>query len=83
MIFELFVASIAALVWLNTQPGSLVHQIAYNAIFTASVSTILFNANPLMRFDGYFILADLLEVPNLMQRSMNQLKHFFRPASTA
>ncbi|MCL4741455.1 MAG: PqqD family peptide modification chaperone [Phycisphaerales bacterium] len=78
MIFELFVASIAALVWLNTQPGSLVHQIAYNAIFTASVSTILFNANPLMRFDGYFILADLLEVPNLMQRSMNQLKHFFK-----
>ena len=78
MIFELFLAAIAAFVWLNTNPGSLTHQIAYNVIFTASVSTILFNANPLMRFDGYFILSDLLEVPNLMQRSQNLLKYIFK-----
>lgn len=78
MLFELFIAAIAAFVWLNTNPGSLTHQIAYNVLFTASVSTVLFNANPLMRFDGYFILADLLEVPNLMQRSQNLLKHLFK-----
>ena len=76
MIFELFVASIAALVWTATKhsPG-LAHQLAYNAMLTASVSTVLFNANPLMRFDGYYILADLLEVPNLMQRSTQMLKY--------
>lgn len=78
MIFELFAASIAAFVWLNTHPGSLTHQIAYNVLFTASVSTVLFNANPLMRFDGYFILSDLLEVPNMMQRSQNLLKYLFK-----
>ncbi len=78
MIFELFVAGIAALVWLNTQDGSLINHIAYSAIFTASVSTVLFNANPLMRFDGYFILSDLLEIPNLMQRAQNLLKHIFK-----
>lgn len=78
MIFELFVAGVAALVWLNTQSGQLVHQLAYNAMFIASVSTILFNANPLMRFDGYYILSDLIEVPNLMQRSQSMIKHFFK-----
>ncbi len=78
MIFELAVAGAAALVWKNSADGSLVRQIAYNAMFTASLSTILFNANPLMRFDGYFILSDLLEVPNLMQRSMKMLQHLWK-----
>jgi putative peptide zinc metalloprotease protein len=75
MIFELAVAAGAALVWLNTAPGQLVHQLAYNAMLTASVTTVMFNANPLMRFDGYYILSDLLEVPNLMQRSMKYLQY--------
>ncbi len=80
MLFELFIASIAAIIWVQTlqTPDSLVHQIAYNAMFVASVSTILFNANPLMRFDGYYILSDLIEMPNLMQRSMNQIKFYFK-----
>ena len=78
MLFELFTACVAALVWLNTVEGSLANQLAYNAMFIASVSTILFNANPLMRFDGYYILSDLIEVPNLMQRSNNQLKYYFK-----
>lgn len=83
MIFELTVAAAAAFTWLSTAEGSLLHQIAYNAMFSASVSTVLFNANPLMKFDGYYILSDLLEVPNLMQRSAGMLKfliqrHVFR-----
>ncbi len=78
MIFELFIASLAAFAWLNTASGSLFHQLAYNAMFTASISTILFNANPLMRFDGYYILSDLLEVPNLMQRSTKQLQYLWQ-----
>ncbi len=79
MIFELFVAAIAAFIWSGTGgaegSGRLINQLAFNAMFTASVSTVLFNANPLMRFDGYYILSDLLEVPNLMQRSMRMLTH--------
>lgn len=79
MIFELAIASLAALVWISTRSGGspLIHQIAYNAMFTASISTILFNANPLMRFDGYYMLSDLLEIPNLMQRSTTMLKHLW------
>jgi putative peptide zinc metalloprotease protein len=76
MIFELAVAAVAAFIWVATQgSGSLLNQLAFNAMFTASISTVLFNANPLMRFDGYYILSDLLEVPNLMQRSNKMLQH--------
>ncbi|MBL9030588.1 MAG: biotin/lipoyl-binding protein [Phycisphaerae bacterium] len=77
MLFELAVAAAAALVWIDSLSGgsALVRQLAFNAMFTASVSTILFNANPLMRFDGYYILSDLIEVPNLMQRSGKMLQH--------
>jgi len=78
MIFELAAASGCALIWLNTGPGDLLHQLAYNAMLSASVSTVLFNANPLMRFDGYYILSDYLEIPNLQQRSFGMLKFLFQ-----
>ncbi|MEM8757392.1 MAG: PqqD family peptide modification chaperone [Planctomycetota bacterium] len=74
MVFELGLAAVAAFVWLNGSPGELTTQLAYNAMLTAGVSTVLFNANPLMRFDGYYILSDLLEIPNMMQRSFKMLQ---------
>ena len=79
MIFELAGAAIAGFVWLATlDTGGVVNQFAYNAMLTASSSTIIFNANPLMRFDGYYILSDLLEAPNLMQRAQNLIKYQFQ-----
>jgi putative peptide zinc metalloprotease protein len=71
MIVELFVASICALIWSVTNAAAypLISQLAYNAMFVASVSTVIFNANPLLRYDGYYILSDLLEIPNLRQKS--------------
>jgi putative peptide zinc metalloprotease protein len=69
MIVELFVAALAAFVWLMVRPDSLGSTLAYNAMLIASVSTILFNANPLLRFDGYYILSDWLEIPNLRQKA--------------
>lgn len=68
IIVELFIASLAMLVWVNAEPG-MVKSIAYNIIFIAGVSTVLVNGNPLLRFDGYYILADYLEIPNLGQRA--------------
>jgi putative peptide zinc metalloprotease protein len=64
---ELAIASIAAVVWAYTSTGT-AHIIAYNVIFVASVSTVLFNGNPLLRFDAYYVLTDLIEIPNLVQR---------------
>lgn len=74
MIVELFVAAIAVFIWVNTGPGTL-HNLAYNLMFVASVSTVIFNINPLLRFDGYYILSDLIEMPNLNQRAIGQLRH--------
>ena len=68
MMVELAIAAIALVVWLNVQPG-LARDIAFVTMFTASVSTVLFNGNPLLRFDGYYILCDALDLPNLDSRS--------------
>ncbi len=73
MLSEFAVAAAAALVWTQTAPGTL-NAVAYNVMFVASISSLLFNLNPLLRFDGYHMLVDLLQVPNLYQRAREQLK---------
>lgn len=73
MFSEFAVAATAALVWTQTAPGTL-NAVAYNVMFVASVSSLLFNLNPLLRFDGYHMLVDVLQIPNLYQRSREQLK---------
>ncbi|MBL9140131.1 MAG: hypothetical protein JNK85_29950 [Verrucomicrobiales bacterium] len=75
VIVELFVAALATFVWAKTGPGT-VHAIAYNMMFIASVSAIVFNLNPLLRFDGYYILSDLLGIPNLSQQANRQLRYW-------
>jgi len=74
MLVEVFVAAVAAVYWAFTG-GDVMHNLAYNIMFVASVSTIVFNANPLLRFDGYYILSDLLDIPNLHGRARQHLKH--------
>lgn len=78
MMFELAVAAAAAVVWVYSEPASLPRQIAHNTVIVASVATVLFNANPLMRFDGYFILSDWLEVPNLYDRANRHLQYLWQ-----
>jgi len=74
---ELALAAVAAIVWSRTSQGTL-HSIAYNVIFLASVSTLLFNGNPLLRFDAYYVLSDLIEIPNLSQRSKQYLYYLVK-----
>jgi putative peptide zinc metalloprotease protein len=79
MIVELFIASLALFLWLHVEAG-VIRAIAYNVMFIAGVSTVLFNANPLLRYDGYFMLADYLEMPNLRARAdayMTSLCEFY------
>lgn len=74
MLTEIFLAALAVFVWAYTGSGTL-HSLAYNMMFIASFSTIVFNANPLLRFDGYYILSDLLDIPNLHTRAKGHLLH--------
>ena len=70
MIVELFFAACAAFVWMNAGDiHGIVSELAFNAMLIASVTTLVFNANPLLRYDGYYILSDFLEIPNLRQKS--------------
>ncbi len=64
MYIELFVAWIAILYW-ATHLGTAGALLAHNTVLVAGVSSILFNANPLMRFDGYYVLSDIVQIPNL------------------
>jgi putative peptide zinc metalloprotease protein len=69
MLAELVIASIAAILWTRTAEATTVNVIAYNIMIVASVSTLLFNGNPFLRYDAYYILLDVLEIPNLDSRS--------------
>jgi putative peptide zinc metalloprotease protein len=75
MYVEIFVAALSILYWANAAEGTLT-RLAYNMAITASVSTVLFNLNPLLRFDGYHILTDLVETPNLQMRAQNLMKYW-------
>lgn len=74
---ELFLAGLALIVWALVEPG-LVRAVCFNVAVIAGVSTLLFNGNPLMRFDGYYVFSDWLEIPNLGQRSLAQLGYLVR-----
>ncbi len=73
MYIELCLASVATFMWWFSEPG-LLHQLCLSVMFVSSVSTLMFNANPLLRYDGYYILSDILEIPNLKQKSTSILQ---------
>ena len=68
MLVELLLAALAVWVWHLTRPGPL-HDLALTVAAVASVGTVLFNLNPLLRYDGYHLLADAAGVPNLRTRA--------------
>ena len=76
MMVELFIAALAMGLWLAMEPGVL-RALLYNVMLIAGISTVLFNANPLLRFDGYFMLMDAIEIPNLRSRSTAYAVYLF------
>lgn len=74
---EMLLAALAMIVWLNLEPG-LARATAFNVMAIAGVSTVLFNGNPLLRFDGYYVLADVVEIPNLGTRATKYLLYLIQ-----
>ena len=70
---EFVISAVALWCWSFSGPG-LFHQICLQVFLAGSIATLMFNANPLLRFDGYYVLADLLEIPNLYQRSRQAIQ---------
>ena len=67
MLVEILIAAVFMMIWVAAEPGWL-RAVAFNVMLIAGVSTVVFNGNPLLRFDGYYILSDLIEIPNLAAR---------------
>ncbi len=77
MIAECTLASIGLFTFLTVQPG-FTRELGFAVFFMGSVSTILFNANPLLKFDGYYILQDWLDIPNLSSRAQKYCRYLFK-----
>ena len=78
MYTEMLVAALAAIVWCNSLDDGWLSVLCQNVIVMASVATLVFNANPLMKFDGYYILSDALAIPNLYTNGQRCLRYFAR-----
>lgn len=76
MYVELFFAALGAIIWANTADGTL-NSLAFNIMIIGSISSILFNGNPLLRFDAYYILSDVIDIPNLYQKANQQWLYYF------
>lgn len=73
---ELFIAAVCTVLWWMATDG-LVRSILLNTMLLCSLNTLLFNGNPLLRFDGYFLLADWVGIPNLAARASGIVQRFF------
>ncbi len=74
MIVEIALASVCTFLWWLSEPG-LLNTLCFNVMLISSVGTLLLNGNPLLRYDGYYILSDVVEIPNLAQQSRAALRH--------
>lgn len=76
MYIEVFLSAIAIFIWWYSSQG-LLHNLALNTFFVTTITTVIFNANPLMRFDGYYMMSDFLEIPNLRPKADKLLREYF------
>lgn len=72
---EIVLAALATIVWWYAQPG-IAQLVALNIMIICSLNTVLVNGNPLLRYDGYYVVSDLVNMPNLWQRSRDALDRY-------
>ena len=77
IISELVIGGWAALVWANSAPGA-TKSVAYYMFAVSIINTVLVNGNPFIRYDGYYMLMDLVGIDNLQQRGIAQFKYLYR-----
>lgn len=76
MYFEAILSAFAVFLWWNTSEGLLNH-LCLNVFFVSTITTVIFNLNPLMRYDGYYMLSDFLEIPNLRPKADQLVREKF------
>ena len=73
---ESVLASLALFAWWFSAPG-MFHHLCLNVFFVSTITTVIFNLNPLMRYDGYYMLSDFLEIPNMSEKANTLLRNTF------
>jgi len=77
MLMDLLIACCGILIWSNLSSG-VIANLAFTAALMGAVSILLFNANPLLKFDGYYLLEDALDSPGLARRSQAFYRYLFK-----
>jgi putative peptide zinc metalloprotease protein len=77
ILVEMLLAALALFVWLSVEDG-VIKACAYNTMLIGGASTLFFNGNPLLRYDGYYVLQDILEIPNLGPRSYRYIAYLVK-----
>ncbi|MGA8941099.1 MAG: hypothetical protein WB439_18185, partial [Acidobacteriaceae bacterium] len=75
---EMVVCGIAMIVWTNTQPSAVVHDLAYKVILITGLAVIVMNLNPLLKLDGYYFLTEVIGIPDLKERSTSFVSAWFQ-----
>ena len=75
---ELTMCGIAMIVWLNTPQGAWLHNLAYEIILLTGIAAVVINLNPLIKLDGYYFLTEIIEIPELKERSTAFLSAWFQ-----
>ncbi len=70
---EMLIASLAGIVWIAAEPGTLIYKLSFLTFLSAGILAVLANLNPLLPLDGYYALSDWLEIPNLRRRSFEYM----------
>jgi len=75
---ELVVCGFAMIIWLNTPAGAWLHDLAYQLILITGIAVVILNLNPLIKLDGYYLLTEVIGLPDLKERSTAFLSGWFQ-----
>jgi putative peptide zinc metalloprotease protein len=75
---ELTVCGIAMIFWLNSAEGGWAHNLAYEVILLTGIAAVAINLNPLIKLDGYYFLTEIIEIPELKERSTAFISAWFQ-----
>jgi len=75
---EILVFTLGTFVWVATPPDLFVHDIAFRVLLFSGTTGLIFNYNPLIKLDGYYVLMSWLDIPDLRERSFTYLGAMFR-----
>ncbi len=75
--FELFIWATAVLAWRLVAPEAFLSRVFFIIVAVGAIKTF-FNFNPLIKLDGYYLLADYLGIANLRKEALSGLGRFFR-----